>query len=91
MARFKVKAIPNAKKNAVVGRYGDAVKIKIAAPANDGKANSELTEFLAGLLSLRKSDISIISGESSRDKIIEANISKEDIEKLFSPRDQAKI
>ena len=44
--RFKVRVVPNAPKSACAGAYGDAVKIKIAAQAMDGKANAELVKCL---------------------------------------------
>ena len=45
---IKIRVVPNAPKSAAAGAYGDGVKIKIKAPAMDGKANAELIKFLAG-------------------------------------------
>ena len=71
MSRLKLRIVPNAKRNEVVGAYGDAVKIKVAAPAVEGKANEALLEFVAEKLGLHRRDITLISGEKSRDKLIE--------------------
>lgn len=53
------------------GIYGeDAVKPSVAAPPVDGKANAEAERFLAGLLDVRASDVSVAHGVSSRDKSV---------------------
>ncbi|MEO6739490.1 MAG: DUF167 domain-containing protein [Chthoniobacteraceae bacterium] len=69
---MKLRIVPNAKRDEVVGEYGDAVKIKVAAPAVEGKANEALLEFVAEKLRVHRRDITLISGEKSRDKLIEA-------------------
>lgn len=53
---------PGATKSEIVGLHGEALKIKIAAPAQEGQANQALVEFLAKLLNLPKSRISILQG-----------------------------
>ena len=59
---------PGAKKTTVAGLHGDALKIRLAAPPVDGKANACLIEFLAGRLGVAKSCIELVSGASSRAK-----------------------
>lgn len=71
--KLKIRAVPNAPKSHCAGVYGDGVKIKIAAPAMDGKANAELIKYLAKTLGISKSGVRILSGESSRDKIVEVS------------------
>lgn len=71
--KLKIRAVPNAPKSHCAGAYGDGVKIKIAAPAMDGKANAELIKYLAKTLGISKSGVRILSGESSRDKIVEVS------------------
>lgn len=71
MARIVLKIVPNARKTEVVGMYGDAVKIKVQSPATDGKANAALLDFLADELDLPSRSVRILSGEKSRDKLIE--------------------
>ena len=63
---------PGAKKTEVVGLHGDALKIRLAAPPVDGKANAALLAFVAERLGLPKSDVSLKSGQSSRRKVLEA-------------------
>ena len=59
---------PGAKKTEVVGLHGEALKIRLAAPPVDGKANACLLAFLAKQLDVAKSAVSLISGDSSRAK-----------------------
>ena len=67
---FAVKAHPRAKKNAVTGEVGDALKVSLTAPPVDDRANEACIEFFAKLLKLPRSSVTIASGESSRAKII---------------------
>lgn len=59
---------PGAKKTEVAGLHGDALKIRLAAPPVDGKANDCLVAFLAKRLGLPKSGVALVSGETSRAK-----------------------
>ena len=59
---------PGAKRTEIVGQHGDALKIRLAAPPVDGKANAELIRFLAERLRVPRSAIELVSGESSRAK-----------------------
>jgi uncharacterized protein (TIGR00251 family) len=61
---------PGAKKTEVVGQHGEALKIRLAAPPVDGKANAALCAFLAQLLKLPKKQITLVSGETARSKRI---------------------
>lgn len=61
---------PGAKKSECAGRHGDALKIRLAAPPVDGKANAALTEFLADRLGLPRSAVHLKSGQTSRRKVL---------------------
>ena len=63
-----VKAVPNAPRSEVVGWLGDALKIKVHAPALDGRANDALCEFLADELGLPRRAVTLAHGEKSRQK-----------------------
>ncbi len=65
-----IKVIPNAPKNEIVGRLGEALKVKIHAPPVEGRANDELCEFVARVLGLPRRAIVVIRGETSRHKVI---------------------
>lgn len=62
---------PGAKKTEVAGLFGDALKIRLAAPPVDGKANKALIDFVADRLSLPKSSVILKSGLTSRRKVLE--------------------
>ena len=64
---------PGAKKTEVAGVYGDALKIRLAAPPVDGKANAALISFVAERLALSKSAVTLKSGQTSRRKVLEVN------------------
>lgn len=59
---------PGAKKTEVVGPHGEALKIRLAAPPVEGKANACLLAFLADRLGVAKAAVSLVSGDSSRAK-----------------------
>ncbi|CAG0960167.1 hypothetical protein ANRL3_00826 [Anaerolineae bacterium] len=67
---FSVKVIPRAPRNQIAGIEGDAVKIRLNAPPVEGKANDALIAFLADLFGVRRAQIEIIVGETSRRKIV---------------------
>jgi uncharacterized protein len=67
---FQVKVHPRAKKNAITGEVGDALKLSLTAPPADGKANDACIEFFANLLKVPRSSVTIASGQTSRNKVI---------------------
>ena len=69
-ATFFVRIHPRAKRNAITGELGDALKLSLTAPPLEGKANAACVEFLAQLLNLPRSSITIAAGLSSRNKVI---------------------
>ena len=62
---------PGAKKSEGAGLHGEALKIRLAAPPVDGKANEALLRFLAQRLAIPRQQISLKSGQTSRQKVIE--------------------
>jgi uncharacterized protein len=64
-------AQPGASKSEIVGPHGDALKVRIAAPAVDNKANAALIELLSETLGVSRSNISISRGATGRRKIVE--------------------
>ncbi len=69
-AAFAVRVVPRASKNEIAGQVGDAIKVRLTAPPVEGKANKALIAFLAQELGLRKSQVEIVAGETSRNKVI---------------------
>jgi uncharacterized protein len=70
VATIRLHIIPNAKIDKVVGEHGDAIKIKLRAPAVERKANTALRRFLAEKLSVPQRAIVLEHGAKSRDKVI---------------------
>lgn len=70
MRKIKVKVIANAKRERVVAQ-GEILKAYVSAPAVEGKANKALINLLAGYFKIKKSGIKIVSGEKSREKIVQ--------------------
>jgi uncharacterized protein (TIGR00251 family) len=67
-ATFAVKASAGAKRNAVVGLHGGALKVAVSAPRDKGRANEALVEVLAKALNVPKKAVAIVKGETSADK-----------------------
>ncbi|MDQ7815363.1 MAG: DUF167 domain-containing protein [Patescibacteria group bacterium] len=83
MTKISIRVIPNASKTEIAGREGTTYKIRVAAPPVDGKANSELIEFLSDVLDIPKSSIDVIKGQSGKQKIIEVPMTINEIEELL--------
>ncbi len=67
---FAVKVQPRARRNAIVGELGDALKIALTALPVDGRANEACVEFFANLLDVPRSSVAITTGQNSRNKVI---------------------
>ena len=69
-ATFAIKVHPRAKKNAITGEVGDALKLSLTSPPVDGRANDACIEFFAKALKVARSSVTIAAGQSSRSKVI---------------------
>jgi uncharacterized protein (TIGR00251 family) len=67
---LRVRVQPRARRTEIIGEHAGALKLKIAAPPVDGKANEECRRFLAKLFGISTGAVEIISGESSREKVV---------------------
>ncbi len=82
---FAVKVQPRARKNAITGVVGDALKLALTAPPVDGRANQALAEFLAKILEIPRASVTIASGETSRNKVVRiARVSKRVVEQRLT-------
>ncbi len=68
--QFALRVQPGAKREGVVGAYGEALKIALNAPAVDGKANEALVRFIAETLHISRASVEIVSGLVSRSKVV---------------------
>jgi uncharacterized protein (TIGR00251 family) len=77
---FAVRVHPRAKKNAITGELGDALKVSLTTPPIEGRANEACIEFFAKLLNVPRSSVTIASGQSSRNKVVRvAGLSAEEL------------
>ena len=80
---------PRASKNEVIRREDGGIKIRLTAPPVDGAANEALVRFLADTFSVSKSQVEIISGHTSRDKVVKIEgIGKADAESMLNKKEK---
>ncbi|MEQ1644285.1 MAG: DUF167 domain-containing protein [Pyrinomonadaceae bacterium] len=80
---FSVRVIPRASRSEIVGEHDGSLKVKLASPPVDGAANAELIKLFAKKFGVSKSDIEIVSGETSKNKRIKIiNLSKSMFEEV---------
>jgi uncharacterized protein (TIGR00251 family) len=86
-ATFSVKVHPRARKNAITGVVGDALKLALTAPPVEGRANQAVIEFFADLFEIPQSSVTIASGATSRNKIIRvAGLTKAAVAAILAAR-----
>ena len=76
---------PGAKKTEIADLHGDALKIRLAAPPVDGKANAALIEFLATRLGIARAQVTLKSGQTSRRKVLEIDGAPADLVARLTP------
>ena len=68
--RLRLRVSPGAGRAGIVGRHGDAWKVRVTAPPEDGRANEAVLRLLADALSVPRKAVSLVSGHGARDKIV---------------------
>jgi uncharacterized protein (TIGR00251 family) len=68
--RLRLRVSPGARRAGVVGRHGDAWKVRVAAPPADGRANAAVVDLLAETLGVAVSAVTVVSGHGARDKVV---------------------
>jgi hypothetical protein len=69
--RVKLRVSPGAGRAAVVGRHGDAWRVRVTEPPERGRANDAVLRLLADTLAVPRSAVTLVSGHSAREKIVE--------------------
>ena len=83
--RLRLRVAPGAARARVVGRHGDAWKVRVAAPPEGGRANDAVVRLLADTLALPREAVTLVSGHTGRDKIVElTGVEPEQIERRLS-------
>ena len=83
--RLRVRVAPGARRSEIVGRHGDAWKVRVRSAPERGRANDELVELLAGRLGLTRSELRVVAGHAARDKIVELDrLPLEEAERLLA-------
>ncbi len=89
---FNVRVVPRASKSEIVGEMGGALKVRIAAPPVNGAANAELVKLLAKTFGVSKSEIEIISGETSKTKRVKiTNAASEKVAAVLQAKNRRDI
>jgi uncharacterized protein len=84
-ARLRLRVSPGAARSAVVGRHGDAWKIRVAAAPAEGRANDAVVRLLADTLDVPVRAVAIVSGHTSRDKTVALDgIDNDEIERRLA-------
>ena len=82
---LSVRVQPGASRTELAGHYGEALRVRVAAPATDGRANAELVRFLAAVLGVPRSAVALVRGHGSRDKQVRVEPHDVDLARLDPP------
>ena len=90
-ARLRLRVIPGAVRDEVVGRHGDAWKVRVAAAPERGAANRAVVRLLSAALTVPERSVAVVSGHTARDKIIEVRgIAPPDVQRRLSAAETRK-
>jgi uncharacterized protein (TIGR00251 family) len=85
VARLRVRVAPGASRSGVVGRLGDAWKLRVRAAPERGRANAEVVRLLADALGVSSRDLRIVAGHTSSNKVVEVEgLSQQDAERTLA-------
>jgi hypothetical protein len=91
--RLRLRVAPGAARSGVVGRHGEAWKVRVAAPPEGGRANEAVVRLLADTLSVPRDAVTLVSGHGGRDKIVELmGLGPSEVERRLTsaaPKEQA--
>ena len=88
--RLRLRVSPGAPRACVVGRHGEAWKVRVTAAPERGRANDAVVALLAEALSLPREDIAVVAGAAARDKVVElVGISAEEADRRLTMAEEA--
>jgi uncharacterized protein (TIGR00251 family) len=83
--RLRLRVSPGASRAGVIGRHGEAWKVRVTAPPEGGRANEAVVRLLADALSVPRDAVTLVSGHGGRDKVVElAGIGPSQIEQRLA-------
>ncbi|HVV36848.1 MAG TPA: DUF167 domain-containing protein [Acidimicrobiales bacterium] len=84
VAVLRLHVQPGAGRTAIVGRHGDAVKVRVAAPPEGGRANDAVVALIASTFDVKLAQVTLLSGQSSRAKRVQIDgVAEADVERLL--------
>lgn len=90
VARIRVHLQPRASRNEVLGFQGNTLRIRVTAPPTEGRANKALLQLLATALGVGRSDVELVAGLASREKLVAvAGLAEEEIQHRLQARQTA--
>jgi len=82
---LRIRLTPRGSKNEILGWDGDTLRVKVTAPPLEGAANKACVEFIAQRLGVRRSQVTIVAGEKSRDKVLRlAGVTSAQVKEAFT-------
>jgi uncharacterized protein len=79
MPTLPVKVVPGASRSRIAGRYGDGIKVRVAAAPERGKANDAVIELLAEAFHIKQNQVTIVSGHTQPRKIVQIDMPEADL------------
>ena len=90
--KLRIRVVPGAKSAGVLGRYGDAWKVRVTAPPERGRANDAVAALLAGCMGVERRAVQVVAGVGSRDKVVElVGLSREEAERRLEAAGQEAV
>jgi uncharacterized protein len=84
--RLRLRVIPGSPRAGVVGRHGEAWKLRVTAPPERGKANEATLDLLAVTLGVERADLRLVAGHGGRDKTVEVSgLRPDEAERRLAP------
>jgi uncharacterized protein YggU (UPF0235/DUF167 family) len=73
VARIRIRVSPGSRRTEVIGRHGDGWKVRVAAAPEQGRANAAVCDLIASVAGVGRSEVRVVVGASSRDKLVEVD------------------